>query len=215
MDASPDAYLAFAKRYSILKFCEHWLPDTHRQPPFTPNEQWKHCELLIPEPLSLWRVYAQQVRGILAVAARLHRGESGRDEDWLDAWGWSEGSDPEEGFQIYGGRGLTVEREALGQIISTMLDYCGVGMSYQWRADDVGPVVRIGGGGALGMIVRNLAFTVARTDGLSVCSGCGRAYIPSRRPRAGELNWCSESECVKKAKAERQRRWRKNKKGAE
>ena len=67
--------------------------------------------------------------------------------------------------------------------------------------------IRIGGGGVLALVARDLAFTVAKADGLAVCTGCGRGYIPRRRPRQGESNWCDDCRPTAAAAA-RMRRFR-------
>ncbi len=42
-------------------------------------------------------------------------------------------------------------------------------------------------GGLFGAIAVQPAFAVAKTDGISICSECGRPYLPRRKPQEGAI----------------------------
>ena len=65
-DADEDKFLEYACRWGLLELCK------------------EHREKLLSkgEPISAWRDYARFARAILNIAARLHEGEMGSDDDW-------------------------------------------------------------------------------------------------------------------------------------
>lgn len=96
-DADEDKFLEYACRWGLLELCkEHFMPTSHNQDcapivPFrtrvfgtTDKASKEHREKLLSEgePISAWRDYARFARAILKIAARLHEGEMGSDDDW-------------------------------------------------------------------------------------------------------------------------------------
>lgn len=208
-DASPEKVLAFAKKYGVLDVCEaHHLPSHHETPRFSFKE-WTHCPLLNPEPVSVWHGWAKKVVSCIAVAASLHRSQFPKAEDYQVFFQLGRGNDPQE-F----GLGISIEedRRDLAGEIWLILSMCDVGVIYTWDPPDPRPNIRLGGGGVLGAVFREVAFTVARTEGLAVCSNCGRGFIPPRKPRRDQRVWCTRPECQRARKAYAQRRWREKRK---
>jgi hypothetical protein len=59
-------------------------------------------------------------------------------------------------------------------------------------------------------LVMQLIAAISGVDGFAVCSSCGSIYPPTRQPRAGQMNYCSES-CRKRAVTIAMRRHRERK----
>lgn len=77
-NASPVAIKRFAERSGVLELCQHDLPSLH-SPACRPRGKRGEFQW---EPIDAWRYYARQAAALLNVAARLHRDEPGRAEDW-------------------------------------------------------------------------------------------------------------------------------------
>ena len=221
-DGDANACLKFAQRYGPLYLCEHRLPKSHDPIPPVPP----YCELLIPEPVTLWVDYAIQVRALIRIAASLHRSEAPEAESWEDANVFrSEGSYrklvrdlllKQDGAKPSGDGELLVDQHDLGCSVDKFMHLCGTSIGFHWHfpweRERSGPQILVTGDSPLGFVARDLAFAVGKADGLVVCSGCGRGFIPNRRPRAGESTWCPSCRGPK-AKAARMRRYRKKKRG--
>jgi len=59
-------------------------------------------------------------------------------------------------------------------------------------------------------LVLQLIAALSRVDGFAVCSSCGSIYPPTRQPRAGQMNYCSDS-CRQRAVTIAMRRHRERK----
>jgi hypothetical protein len=59
-------------------------------------------------------------------------------------------------------------------------------------------------------VIANVVFAIARTDGLAVCTACGRAYSPlKRRPQSGRRNYCPDCKNARWRDSKRDQRARK------
>lgn len=213
--APPERILRYAKRWGILMICEHGLPISHNLGPsgltFDQGVQglgcWPLKEPYDPngpltwEPLAVWRSLARQAEAILDVAAKLHIDQRPTDQEW-DATRGIDVRDPNAWYnEVVGG--------TAGTLASTIQDWLIVGnvrptVSFKAAA---GWSIALGGHlggasrGAYGQptfgtwglfpaIALQLAFSVARAEGLSICSACGHAYTRRRRPKTGQRNYC-------------------------
>lgn len=179
-------------------------------------------------PLEVWRRYVLEVRAALKIAADLHRGRPGDRDDWEQLLGGPSSivreailkldAVPEryytDGFTP-GAEGLAVDRAWRQEIFAVLLDgWLELGRVrplFQWstvREPARHPTVRLGGGSVYGAVAREVVFIVARVDGLAICSGCGAAFVPKRRPAAGRKTWCPECSESGAAARDRQRRRR-------
>ena len=81
----------------------------------------------------------------------------------------------------------------LGYIVSEWMTLGNVRPVLTWRSTNPGPQVEFGSGGSsfFGALACQLMFTIARVDGVAVCSGCSTVYIPPRRPRRDQRRYCS------------------------
>ena len=89
-EASSGVILHFAKKWGVLELCPHALPTTHTlRHSVSPSPLEKPCLRVshgpsgdFRESTRHWRWYAVYFRAILNLAAELHIGRVGRDQDW-------------------------------------------------------------------------------------------------------------------------------------
>jgi transposase-like protein len=209
-DASAQKILAYARHWGMLELCEHDFPANHPQgcwpvnPPLFSERVIKYpagfavrvtaCaargsfEGQRWEPVESWRLWARRARATLNVAAQLHRGKIGEEEDWRVTEGAEEIPYFPEDWPMPKG----VE-EGWGRLIYYLnhwLWFTRVRPRLEW--DQGRPVVTLGGGQLFGTLAVQLMLAISRTDGLEVCSGCGLGYIPHRRPKAEQRHYCLE-----------------------
>ncbi len=213
-DAEPDKILAYARRWGPIGFCEHDLPSTHNLQVLGPDRigvglcdprGWPdHCW----EPIQLWRKYSLQGRALLNIASRLNENKSGNQEDWkcLDCWEF-----PGTGVPLWQCRTVH-QRTSVAFELNRWLEIGGVRLAVECfkhsYSISLQPPYHLG---VFGAIACQLAFAIARADGLAICSGCGQAYTPTRRPTVDRRNYCIEcgrSAAVRDASRDYRRRER-------
>ncbi len=155
------------------------------------------------EPVVAWRHFANQARALLETAADVWRGGSGKPEnlamllrplpsEWFPAL---EGSRswltrrPARALQK-----VSAQRRLIASVVNRWLQIGDVGLVCGWGRN--APAVRVATPCLFGALALQLLLTVARTNGFSFCSACGRPYLPSREPRAGR-HYCRA--CGKRA----------------
>jgi hypothetical protein len=202
-ECSGQAILDYARRWGVLEICCHDLPRAHRGEDFetrcSPLRHENPDEWLYVEPLATWRSLAARVRAIVNLAAGLRFGNLGKHEEWLVALA------PD----AY--RPWLIDRSQLGpdgvgnplllaDAVQELLVIGDVRPSFSWRGER-GYGIEIGGVGdprltgygpsLFGTIATQLAFTLSRSDGLAICSGCGRAFSASEsRAKPGSNRYC-------------------------
>ena len=148
---------------------------------------------LCHEPLCQWRAFARNARALLRIAANLHRGKPGEPEAWRtgyelsgrEAPWWKQPPEIPVAEAVAGGKFL------LAAWVEEWLVLGGVRPSFQWRGTTGGdPRIQLQAPSSFGVLATQLAFAVARADGLAMCAACGVAYIPKRRPRADRRSFC-------------------------
>ena len=205
--APPERILEYARRWGVLEICEHGVPRTHRSPGAWPYSiAFPFCkpqgdESAYQEPLGAWRSLSAEVAMILNAAAGLYAGRPAKcadlaapfaavfeapeygDDDWADATHVSFGVNnllaladvrPVLAWEEGHGWGVVLGRTSSGRRIDFV-------PGAYWSTYPGGPFATI---------ATNLAFSVARSDGLAICSACGQAFTPGRKPRAGERTYC-------------------------
>jgi hypothetical protein len=203
-DAPPRKIATFAASYGVLGICEHGDVWTHWKFSTSPFSYDADCAPLLWkkdhgfwEPLSSWRLYSGQARAMLNIAACLHGNppKCGRIEDWarLGKFGGELGNIDHERFCLATAVNIWI-------LDSSIRPYLEWGRFYGRDNGSVGMVLantKAAAGGLFGALSVQLAMAVARSEGLAICSACGAAYIPPRRPRVDENNYCES--CGKRA----------------
>lgn len=202
-DASPQAVELFAQRHGFLR-------------DFSREVRWNICI----EPIALWARWAAVLRGILAISTVLHearldrRGSRGNASsgDWLSVFrGLSPHMDREEmgpAAKAFAKAPTSRQEREVGGCVYQCLRAGGVGLAYGWEPNDTGPKFNVTAPGVLGLAARELAFTVARTTGLTTCAACGEPFQPGRKPHRGQPAYCKRAECQRAGAALRKRRER-------
>lgn len=206
--APAEQILGYARQWGVLDVCEHGLPRSHRPPPATPGFRAldEGCERLgyqagLPgwkqeywEPLESWRQLADRVQTILNAAEALYRNGSLPGDDWQVVAGL--GREP-IGFGAGGfaDAPATGNEWMLGNAVSELLEIGDIRPALAWNNGEGWRLsLRTSGGLAssdlFGALSTQVLYAVARTDGLTTCSACRQAYVPSRRPAEGRRRYC-------------------------
>jgi hypothetical protein len=215
--ASAEAILAFARRWGVLGICEHGLPARHNAPMWMAGQTYEHgCkpvavgevnpigrEGTFVEPIDAWRRLAHRVRAVVTLATRLHDGEPGSAEDWSAALAMDDSH-----FKVTllprpdgGPENVLINPPSPWTLIMAaqeIINLGGVRPQLRW-AGDAGYTITIGAGDSEGnqpalfaAVAAQLAFALARSDDLAICSGCGEPYSldADGRPRRGLRRFC-------------------------
>lgn len=203
-DATAADVTRFVTRWGPLGLCaQHGEPVTHtvhawpwsREVPVA-FDRGDPCDIrrvgrvdhldghIFAEPADGYRRMAKFVRGLLVIAAELHRGRVPDSSVW-EAAGIT-APEPD-----YTGDLDDVARLTVGGHVWSLLELGRVRVSFHWQGER--PEVHLrGAGSVLGPLAIQAAFAVSRSDGLAVCVGCGRPYTPTRRPREGQRTYCPQ-----------------------
>ncbi len=210
--ASPERIRDFARHWGQLGICEHGLPHSHN-PRVYPDPASTHylfsmglrsappaavdwgcgpmrCaeddhpydDYWFWEPLGPWRWFSGQARAVLNMIAAVQRG---RDV---------EPTDVHAAHAHYARLGHVPKspdatRLLIANVVDEWLLLARVRPAIRWL-DGPAATLTLGDGRLFGALGIALAMQAARTDGLAICSACGNAYTPPRRPRADQRNYC-------------------------
>lgn len=219
VDATPDQILEFARRHGVLNICEHDLPSSHNpssrvfydsnpvdpcyarrltQSPYLhlePVDRQEEADEWHWEPFERWRYFAGKARAMLNIAARLHMGMVGRREDWDRYHSDISARERQSIVELRQGLGrqaIGLERASLADHVTEWLEWGGVKPELVWDWEAATPKVELYPYDLFGTLAMQLTLAISRSDGLAICSACGQAYIPKRRPRAGQRHYCPE-----------------------
>jgi hypothetical protein len=197
-EAQPERIREFAERWGMLGICEHGLPDSHNPPPvgaYTGRQYWcvplgwynedRQCY----EPIAIWRAFACEAYALARIGHRLMLGMVGEAEEWAIVYGRSGRRAPWWEQTVEG------EKMIVARVVNEWLRIGNVRPVVEWRPRRKyeRPAVRFGGSsGLFGALALQLALAVAGMEGLAVCSHCRAEYMPQRRPKAGQRNFCLE-----------------------
>lgn len=194
-DGAHQKILTYARRWGVLEICEHGRPATHTDfgnPPCVPQKS----KGVFWEPLASWQSYGALFRALINIAARVNSGQSGARQDWeivVNARGLSESPF----FRMHG---LSVDREKLEIIVNVLVGESRVHPRAIWSKGRWS--VQFSGGtvigcGLFGAIVCQLMLAITQTEGLALCSSCGRGYAPDRRPNQNRRSYCPTCQAQK------------------
>jgi hypothetical protein len=207
VSASDEQIADFARRWGMLHLCgEHGLPERHLQYPHwiysgqtIEDPQWLFCSRRgapvgpFSESIDAWRSLARQWKATLDVASFLQRRELPRDEVWRVAFNLD--SEPSEDFRhvkyLYDytvPQSVSHAKKKLGLRLNQWIELGRVRPYVETNVDHLR--ITFGSYDLFGAIAIQLALVATRTEGLAMCSVCGRAYPPTRRPRSDQRNYC-------------------------
>lgn len=169
--------LSNGKTDSVLKFAERYGPLRGLEPMGGEREylkDWERC--------STW------ARATLTVANKLQEGEPLKEQDWAMLGG----NPPQGPATPRPPRELirSMERFALVSTVNSILLLWDVRPSINWE-QGAEVSLRLGGRTLLSGIGALLLSAICRSDRPILCSGCGNAYFPLRKPREGENHFCA------------------------
>ncbi len=218
VDAPAEAIRDYARRYGVLRLCEHWLPCTHNWEVFTAdkellderlregedwiNPQWERltqelpkCEPMVRgehwwEPLAAWRRYASEARMMLTIAAHMRLNEPISKDEWRQL------GESDSSFKVmemldpvgYDNPGL--QRVVIMHYVRKWLRASATHLQFSWSQE--GPRIEVHPHGLVGTLALQLATSLVGGDGFAFCSGCGRVYAPEETPRAGQRHYCED-----------------------
>ena len=202
-DAEPPAILRYARRWGVLQICEHGLPASHRQeflsvaaleriwchPSGWPGECW--------EPLESWRFYANKAAAFLSISAQLRRDNPGDEELWERVIFWPKTNMEIEGFKepltrryLPNEQLLPLCKRSFTTHLMIWLTIGGVKLVPVWRSDFV--QVTVAAPNLFGALGVQLLFAASASEGLAICSSCKKPYVPKRRVRTNQRNYCED-----------------------
>jgi len=195
--------LRFARRYGSLSLCKHGLPYTHSQFRLL-LEQPKFCRELEYQPIEVWLTWARKLNAGLMLAYDLHRGVHGNRQNWELVFADTGWLDQDYCLSDLGGywqqsEHVTAERVWLEDLTNRYIQIACVRLHFSFLGDDFNETPpKIGFAGNLfGMLAIQFIHAVSNTDGPAICSSCGVAYFPDRRPKANQNHYCTT--CGRKA----------------
>lgn len=160
------------------------------------------------EPVVVWRDLAGQMRALLNVTARLRQDKSGHPQDWHVLASLVRFTLPPEPTEIEQAAAIAAvdagipvvllrpdtiadQRAMVTVILASLLRLAEVGPRPWWGPNEARPQLTLGGHGLLAALVLRLVSAIAGLDALAVCSACGQAYLPKRRPAVGKRHYCT------------------------
>lgn len=242
-DPSDEAILGYARRYGMLglKPAEGhpgpgfviptvpWVGEL-----IAPSIGYRHAPGVLREPVGLWRRVIRETAAVYAIAGRLRQDKLVDRAAWeplagivslpLSADNVVDDSPPANVMDLseespvpwipVSPKTLEGQRQALAAIVSAWLALGAVRPVLAWgepREDE--PVVTLGTSTLFGGLVLELLLAVGGKAGFAICSGCGAAYVPHRRPPAGSFgapraNYCPTCRARGLPQREAARRWR-------
>ena len=186
-EAPDQKILLYARRWGVLEICEHGLPACHHDLDNAYCVPQGAGDSHFWESISAWRTYATLFRSLLNIAARLSSGRPGHPFDW----------DLVIAIQRFGDHfhkgGVAFDHLKLEIAMNVLLAQSGVRPLVRltkgnWQVQFAGG--HMIGCGLFGAIVCQLMLAVTRTEGIEICSACGNAYFPARRPNRDRRNYC-------------------------
>ena len=202
--------MRFAKRYGPIGFCKHGLPYGHNRqslarlinvgdchPTRSPVPGWDQGE-----PVTKWFAFAKQAQAILVCSDSLHRGEQPELDDlktvyppWFD-----------RKLRKQSRPNMATSRGLLEGAINNWVHLGGLRPHFRWDRSGCSVIFTTGDYcSVFGALAVQLVLAAANQENFAICSGCGMAYFPKRRPNRSRRRFCRH--CGKRAA------WRYSKQG--
>lgn len=190
-EASGSQVLRYARRWGVLMRCEHGLSFALVRAP--------RCDIclehfsnlvtqgkpLLRESVGLWRRYAREFEGLLAISVALHDDRRGKKEDWTairTILPWTGEVEPHL-LSVPG------QRSRLQQIVQQWCVEADVQILFEWHFEGT-PSLTLGGN-LLAALVIQLMLVITRGEGLALCDSCGKPFCPKKRPNPNRRKFCS------------------------
>lgn len=191
--------LKYAKRWGVLHLCKQHLRPIGHSPGCEPLQSKTHDE---GEPVSAWRLWAQQAAAILNISQRLDENQLGKSEDWQVLYDTGYGYGPlklpwhytdhqerySEKREI---RKRNTEKRDIAYLINEWLAAGSVRPNMEWQSRI--PLITLSGDGLFGALAVHLLELSGRYV-LAGCSECRKFYNPTRRPKPTQRRYCTD--CV-------------------
>lgn len=198
----------FAQKWGNLDLCkEHQIPASHNYN-CVPSISHKTVVLrsvnssdisekneIYGESLSAWRDYSVFAKSLLNIAANLQEEKLGKDNDWQDLHsigflGWSHAEKrKEKGYQK---NLLQFEKILVTDGVNQWLALGNLRPEIEWQNNAI--IINFKSASPYGSLFAYLALqlllAVGQQDGLAICSACGMAYIPKRKPASNKRRFC-------------------------
>lgn len=211
-DAEESKFLKYACKWGLLDLCkEHYIATNHnyncepivpyRIVVFGPTDkaakEHRKTLLSVGEPISAWRKYALFARALLNIAARLHEGKLGLDEDWemlhFDRAGFLGWNHVERRKDKNFSDLINFEKSIIVDGVNTYwLGSGGVQPRIYWKGSR--PIITFECPQPYGKLFANLAIqlmmAISQLDSVAICSACGDSYKPKRRPKINQRRYC-------------------------
>jgi transposase-like protein len=148
------------------------------------------------EPIKSWRNFSRQAGALLRLAARLHRDRVGQNEDISTVISTTPQSLKRLYPAVFEQPGETVDQQRafVAACIREWLWLGSVRLDFKWYGH--GARIEFGGFGLhyglFGALAVQLILAIGGSDGVVFCSGCGKAYLPKRRPKSRQRNYCAD-----------------------
>jgi hypothetical protein len=208
-DAPAETIRYYAQRWGVLGICKHDLPRCHEGGTLAalacPLKEERSTSKSVSgaESLDAWRRYAKKGRSIVDFAARLHLNKTVKEEKlWWGAMGMFSPSCLSD---------WQAQTALVAASVNGWLATGGVRPTLVWEKSGTSvvlgspryPLLKPDGGTfSLASLVHGttlfpvlavqLMMTVSRSAGLAICSNCGAAYCPKRRPNPSRRRYCED-----------------------
>ncbi len=195
---------------------------------------YRHAPGILREPLRMWRRVIAEIAAVNTIAGHLRRDQVVERAAWEPLAGIIElplgpddaiGDTPCASAMDFPGlpvvpwipvspTTLAGQREALAAVVGAWLALGAVRPAIAWGGPGQDePVVTLGVTTLFGGLVLELLLAVGGKAGFAICSGCGTAYVPHRRPPSGSFgapraNYCPTCRARGLPQREAARRWR-------
>jgi hypothetical protein len=212
-EAPAETILRFAQKWGVFKLCEHDVPEGH-PPYYWPTRPsvaysshikapgWSsefpimmgafhYClpqgdedKGLYWEPVAAWRRWATIARATLSIVAQLRNNRIVPEREWRTAYGLD---------------GKARSRWAPGRPKFAWLELSNY-LNYWLKLGSANVMTEtlnerlqivIGKGSTFGAVAVQLVLAACGTEGYVMCSSCKGFYVPTRRPRRDQKNYCT------------------------
>jgi transposase len=244
--ADDERIVEFARRFGVLRLCNHWRPATHAlgtaKPcfPLGADAEANYGR----EPTWPWRFYARQAVALLNVCARLRDGRAALEADWSwiydrsgpimapyrrleqdpatgearvsapidprtgeeDEWGYEPLDEMFGAAPPISACALDIQRWCAQSVIAQWLYPAWPEIIFEWEAEH--PSLGLSTPRLWDILALKIVLAAGLSDGIAICSACGRPYLPDQQPKAGRRSYCPECRALGKPQRDASRDYR-------